>query len=167
MFNQGRAQGLSFSEKRAQKCPAASTNSCFKVSARDFPGGPVVKNSPSSVGDSGSTPGRGTKTSRAKEQLSLSVVTAEPVRRNRRSPSHHSKDPAQPKQDFKKERREIPGDKGIFFCITDAQQSTSSHFDSKCIGPALRPQNFNLLRGKRLILSQNLGKSSMTLGGLA
>ena len=38
--------------------------------ARDFPGGPVVKNPPCNAGDSGSILGRGTKIPRAAEQLS-------------------------------------------------------------------------------------------------
>ena len=32
-----------------------------KLSSRDFPGGPVVKNLPSDAGDTGSIPGRETK----------------------------------------------------------------------------------------------------------
>ena len=38
--------------------------------ARDFPGGPVVKNPPCNAGDSGSILGRGTKIPRAAKQLS-------------------------------------------------------------------------------------------------
>ena len=38
--------------------------------ARDFPGGPVVKNLPCNTKDMGSIPGRGTKTPHAMEQLS-------------------------------------------------------------------------------------------------
>ena len=37
------------------------TGSLFKVQILDFPGGPVVKNSPSSAGDLSSFPGQGTK----------------------------------------------------------------------------------------------------------
>ena len=33
----------------------------FKEDARDFPGGPVVKNLPSNAGDEGLIPGQGTK----------------------------------------------------------------------------------------------------------
>ena len=33
----------------------------FKRDCWDFPGGPVVKNSPSNAGDMGSIPGQGTK----------------------------------------------------------------------------------------------------------
>ena len=36
-----------------------------KISCRDFPGGPVVKNLPSNAGDAGSIPGQGTKIPRA------------------------------------------------------------------------------------------------------
>ena len=38
--------------------------------ARDFPGGPVVKNLPCNTKDMGSIPGKGTKTPHASEQLS-------------------------------------------------------------------------------------------------
>ena len=37
---------------------------------RDFPGGPEVKNLPSSTGETGSMPGWGTKFPRSSEQLS-------------------------------------------------------------------------------------------------
>ena len=41
------------------------------MSLRDFAGGPVVKNPPSSAGDLGLIPGRGTKIPHAAGQLSL------------------------------------------------------------------------------------------------
>ena len=44
----------------------------------DFPGGPVVKNLPSSAGDMGSISGQGTKIPGAAEQLSLRTTTREP-----------------------------------------------------------------------------------------
>ena len=44
----------------------------------DFPGGPVVKNSPSNAKDVGSIPGRGTKIPHALGQLSLGAATSEP-----------------------------------------------------------------------------------------
>ena len=44
------------------------------IFAQDFPGGPVVKNLPSSVGDVGSIAGRGTKIPQAAEQLSPSTT---------------------------------------------------------------------------------------------
>ena len=44
---------------------------------RDFPGGPVVKNPPSSAGDTGSIPGQGTKIPRARGQLSPRAATRE------------------------------------------------------------------------------------------
>ena len=48
---------------------------------RDLPGGPVVKNPPSSAGDAGSIrsliPGRGTKIPHAAGQLSLCAATTE------------------------------------------------------------------------------------------
>ena len=43
---------------------------------RELPGGPVVKNLPSSAGDVGSTPGWGTKVPHAWEHLSLCAATA-------------------------------------------------------------------------------------------
>ena len=44
------------------------------IFAQDFPGGPVVKNLPSSVGDAGSIAGGGTKIPKAAEGLSLSTT---------------------------------------------------------------------------------------------
>ena len=44
------------------------------IFAQDFPGGPVVKNLPTSVGDVGSIAGRGTKTPKAAERLSPSTT---------------------------------------------------------------------------------------------
>ena len=41
-----------------------------KKKKRDFPGGAVVKNPPVNAGDTGSSPGRGTKIPHAAEQLS-------------------------------------------------------------------------------------------------
>ena len=41
--------------------------------AQDFPAGPVVRSLPCNAEDVGSVPGRGTKTPRAIEQLSLRV----------------------------------------------------------------------------------------------
>ena len=43
----------------------------IRMSLRDFAGGPVVKNPPSSAGDLGLIPGRGTKIPHAAGQLSL------------------------------------------------------------------------------------------------
>ena len=52
---------------------------------RDFPGGPVVKNLPSSAGDVGSIPGQGTKIPHTVGQLSLCAETREkPVCLNER-----------------------------------------------------------------------------------
>ena len=48
---------------------------------RDFPGSPVVKSLPSSTGDTGSSPGQGTKILHTSRQLNL----------------RHNGDPAQPK----------------------------------------------------------------------
>ena len=55
-------------------------DSTWKSETRDFPGGPVVKNLPSNVGDAGLIPGRGTKIPHAVGQLSLRAP--EPVRHN-------------------------------------------------------------------------------------
>ena len=44
---------------------------------RDFPGGSVVKNSPSNAGDVGLMPGCGSKIPHAKGQLSLCTATRE------------------------------------------------------------------------------------------
>ena len=52
----------------------------------DFPGGPGVKNPPSNAGDSGSTPGRGTKIPHASGQLSSHASMREPVCRKLQSP---------------------------------------------------------------------------------
>ena len=43
----------------------------FETYIKDLPGVPVVKNPPSSAGDSGLVPGRGTKSPPAMGQLSL------------------------------------------------------------------------------------------------
>ena len=43
----------------------------------DFPGGPVVKNSPLNARDAGSVPGWGTKTPHALEQLNPRATTRE------------------------------------------------------------------------------------------
>ena len=49
----------------------------YEVEARNFPGGPVVKNPPSNAGDKGSIPGQGTKTPHASEKLSQPTTTRE------------------------------------------------------------------------------------------
>ena len=46
---------------------------------RDFHGGPVVKNPPSTAGDMGSIPDRGTRIPHAAGQLSSRVSTREPT----------------------------------------------------------------------------------------
>ena len=46
---------------------------------RDFPGGPVVKTSPSSIGDENLIPGQEAKIPQAAEQLSLCTATTKPV----------------------------------------------------------------------------------------
>ena len=52
----------------------------------DFPGGPVVKNLPSSAGDAASIPGWGTKIPHATGQLSLRAATTEPTHSGARAP---------------------------------------------------------------------------------
>ena len=56
----------------------------------DFPGGPVVKNPPSSVGDGSSIPGRGTKIPHATGQLSPRTATTEPVSSRAHAPQLES-----------------------------------------------------------------------------
>ena len=46
-----------------------------KMTVRDFPGGPVVKNLPYNAGDVGSVPGQGTKIPHATGQLSPRTTT--------------------------------------------------------------------------------------------
>ena len=48
----------------------------------DFPGGKVVKNPPANAGDTGWTPGPGTKIPHASGQLSLYIATTEPMHCN-------------------------------------------------------------------------------------
>ena len=56
----------------------ALTQSWSKRKMRDFPGGPVIKNLPSSPGDMGLSPGRGTGIPHVAGQLSPRAL--EPVR---------------------------------------------------------------------------------------
>ena len=63
----------------------------------------MVKNPPSSAGDTGSSPGRGTKIPHAAGQLSPRAATTEPVCSGAHAPqlekhSCRNKDPAQPKK---------------------------------------------------------------------
>ena len=51
----------------------------LKMTYRDFPGGPVVKNPPSNAGDTGSIPGQRTKIPHAAGQLRLSAAATEPT----------------------------------------------------------------------------------------
>ena len=52
----------------------------------NFPGGPLVKNLPSNVGDVHSIPGRGTKIPRAVGQLSPCTTTTEPAHSGAHAP---------------------------------------------------------------------------------
>ena len=49
----------------------------YKINKRDFPGGPVVKNPPYKAGDTGLTPGQGTKIPHASGQLDRCTTTTE------------------------------------------------------------------------------------------
>ena len=60
---------------------------------RDFPCGPMVKNSPSNAGGASSVPSRGTKIPHASEQLSPYITATEPMLKNlcpatREMPAH-------------------------------------------------------------------------------
>ena len=46
---------------------------------RDFPDEPVVKNTPSNAGDTGSIPGRGTKIPQATREIGPHTTTTEPT----------------------------------------------------------------------------------------
>ena len=84
----------------------------------NFPGGPVVKNTPCNAGDMGSIPGRGTRIPHAMGQLNACTATTEPTCHTRGSLCHSerstwsnegleccNKDLTQPnKQIFSKER---------------------------------------------------------------
>ena len=50
-----------------------------KDTCRDFPGGSVVENLPSSAGDAGSIPGWGAKIPHAMGKLSLRAATEDPA----------------------------------------------------------------------------------------
>ena len=59
----------------------------YSIIPWDFPGGPVVKNPSCSAGDSGSTPGRGTKIPHAAGQLSPRASMREPACCSYRAPT--------------------------------------------------------------------------------
>ena len=63
---------------------------------RDFPGGPAVKNLPSIAGDSGSSPGQGTKIPHAAGQLGPRATTTEFVRLNERAHMPQTTEPTHP-----------------------------------------------------------------------
>ena len=56
----------------------------LKMAQGDFPGGPVVKNPPCTMGDMSSIPDGGTKILHAAEKLSPSTTVPKPVCRNQR-----------------------------------------------------------------------------------
>ena len=70
MGNNKREKGCSF-KVLGRKCFAK------KVAFEAFPSSPVVKNPPANAGDTGLIPGRGTKISRALEQLGPCTTTTE------------------------------------------------------------------------------------------
>ena len=53
-----------------------------KISSRDFPDGPLVKNPCCNSENAGLVPGQGTKIPRAAEQLRPRTTATEPARRN-------------------------------------------------------------------------------------
>ena len=63
-----------------------------EIKARDFPGGPVVKNPPCNAGDTGLSPGRGTKVPHAAEQQSLRPQLESPCAKTK-APVRHNKSP--------------------------------------------------------------------------
>ena len=76
----------------------------IKITMRDFPGGPGVKNLPSNAGNVGSVLGRGTKIPPATEQLTHVLQLLSPHSRTQalhldkgEEPAHCSEGPAQPK----------------------------------------------------------------------
>ena len=75
--------------KGKNKTPELGRKGQSKSLMRDFPGGPLVKNSPCNVS---SIPGQGTKIAHGMEQLSLSAETIEPEWHNQ-SPSTAMKIP--------------------------------------------------------------------------
>ena len=58
--------------------------------SRDFPGGPMAENLPSNAGDSGSIPGRGTKSPHVAGQLSLHAATTGACVLQQEKLEHHS-----------------------------------------------------------------------------
>ena len=63
-----------------------------EINGWDFPNGPVVKNLPCNVRDTGWTPGQVTKLSQAAENVNRCAATKESVCLNKRSP-RGNKDP--------------------------------------------------------------------------
>ena len=59
--------------------PGKSLNALLSDQSMNFPGGPVVKNSPCNARYAGSIPGCGTKIPHPMEQLSQSTATTEPM----------------------------------------------------------------------------------------
>ena len=79
-------RGLGLGQLRSVKAaclPPTSFSVCL-TNGRDFPGGPVVKNLPSTAGDVGLIPGWGTKIPYTMEQLSPCAATTEPSSHNQR-----------------------------------------------------------------------------------
>ena len=64
---------------QADSLPLSHWGKKQKPTEKDFPGGPVVGNSPSRAGDTCSIPGQETKIPHAMGQLGSSAATREPV----------------------------------------------------------------------------------------
>ena len=79
-----------------------------EIQLRDFPGGPVVKNLPSNVGDVGLIPGQGTKIPHAAGQLSLRTTTTELTCLNERVRVSQTTEPTHPGAWAPKLERENP-----------------------------------------------------------
>ena len=72
---------------------------------KDFAGGPVVRSPPSSAGDLGVIPGRGTKVPPAEVVTGLRCHSQKPSRLNK-YPASHNQDPRQPKTNHFKNIRD-------------------------------------------------------------
>ena len=88
---QGRRAPVSHTSSATQMhSPLSCQILLIKHKFRNTPGGPVVKNLPSSARDMGSVPGGGTKIPHAAGKLSQWTANEEPT--------SHNKDPAYPKE---------------------------------------------------------------------
>ena len=82
----------------------------------DFPGGPVVKTSPSSAADSGSIPGQGTKIApHPVEQLSPWATLESECSRAERKCTHHNKTQCSKRDASDREQPDETGHTGTLF----------------------------------------------------